>query len=59
MSKDTNKIKSKFNMVTSNPKFANNKRGMMTSSKRLIINIFSFTFFFIRITSFYVFVVYG
>lgn len=29
-------------MVTSNPKFANNKRGIMTSSKRLIINIFSF-----------------
>lgn len=43
MSRDTkSKVKSKFNMVTSNPKFANNKRGIMTSSKRLIINIFSF-----------------
>lgn len=29
-------------MITSNPKFSNNKRGMVTSAKRLVINIFSF-----------------
>lgn len=43
MSTDTkSNIKSKFNMITSNPKFSNNKRGMVTSAKRLVINIFSF-----------------
>lgn len=36
------KVKSKINMTTSNPKFTNYTKGMMSGSKRFIISIFSF-----------------
>ncbi|HKL79259.1 MAG TPA: carbohydrate ABC transporter permease [Mobilitalea sp.] len=43
MSADTkSNIKSKINMIISSPKFTNNKKGVMTSAKHLIIGIFSF-----------------
>lgn len=35
-------IKSKVLSISSNPKFANSKKGMVLSSKQLVINVFSF-----------------
>lgn len=36
------KSKAKFNIIISSPKFTNSKNGMVTSTKHLIINVFSF-----------------
>ena len=41
-SKVDSKAKSRFNMTTSNPKYINYTKGMVSSTKHLIIKVFSF-----------------